>query len=355
MQLSITIQPDEFTNAAAKAFDYNFNGISYFDSWAKPLVPENYNIGLIIGPSGSGKTILLKEFGVEKVITWDNNKAIISHFLEPNEAINKLIAVGLNTIPAWCKPFHVLSNGEQFRANLARKLENNAVIDEFTSVVDRNVAKSTSVATHRYIHNNNLKNIVFASCHYDILEWLCPDWYFDTSDGVLHDGRCLRRPTIELKIYPCKRNIWTMFAKHHYLSTTLNPTCRSYISTASFNNELEIIVGFVSSLSLPSGTVKNAYREHRTVVLPDYQGLGIGPRISDAVAQIHINEGKRYFSRTAHPRFGEYRNNSPLWKATSKNRKKRDDIARRVKNGYNFNNYNFDDVRVCYSHEYIGK
>jgi len=97
-------------------------------------------------------------------------------------------------------------------------------------------------------------------------------------------------------------------------------------------------------------------REHRTVVLPDYQGLGIGPRISDAVAQIHINEGKRYFSRTAHPRFGGYRDESPLWRKTSKYKKKRDDIASgKLRGKALYNNYSFDDTRVCFSHEFIGK
>jgi GNAT superfamily N-acetyltransferase len=129
------------------------------------------------------------------------------------------------------------------------------------------------------------------------------------------------------------------------------------LASADFG-EGEQVVGFVSTLSLPSGHIKNAYREHRTVVLPDFQGLGIGPRISDAVAQIHIDEGKRYYSRTAHPRFGLYRDASPNWKKTCKYRKQRDDAAKKkAKDGgvNTFHAYNFDDSRVCFSHEYAGK
>jgi ABC-type ATPase with predicted acetyltransferase domain len=52
----------------------------------------------------------------------------------------------LNSVPSWYKPYQVLSNGEKFRADLARKLKSNTVIDEFTSVVDRTVAKAASVS-----------------------------------------------------------------------------------------------------------------------------------------------------------------------------------------------------------------
>jgi GNAT superfamily N-acetyltransferase len=85
-------------------------------------------------------------------------------------------------------------------------------------------------------------------------------------------------------------------------------------------------------------------------VLPDFQGMGIGVRFSDTIAQMHLDEGKRYFSRTAHPRMGFYREHSPLWKPTTKNRKLRKDITM----GNIFKNHYFDDKRVCFSHEYLG-
>ena len=56
-------------------------------------------------------------------------------------------------------------------------------------------------------------------------------------------------------------------------------------------------------------------------MLPDFQGMGIGVRFSDTIAQIHLDQGHRYFSRTAHPRMGFYRETSELWKPTSKNKK----------------------------------
>jgi GNAT superfamily N-acetyltransferase len=338
------VELDEFTEKVAEVFDYSFDGTSRFTGYQKPNIPADFTLGLILGPSGSGKSLLLKQFGSEEKIKWNKHKAVVSQFESPDDAIERLSAVGLNSIPSWCKPFNVLSNGEQFRANLARRLKDNAVIDEFTSVVDRNVAKSASNATRKFIDRKSLKNVVFASCHYDILPWLKPDWYFDTLTGVLHNGRSLQRPTITLSVYPCKRSVWPLFEKHHYLSSELNGSCRSYLVFADFG-EGEILVGFVSSIPLPSGQFDNGYREHRTVVLPDYQGLGLGPKMSDIVAQLHIDQGKRYYSRTAHPRFGAYRDSSPLWKATASNRKT-------TPSGTTLNIGG--DNRICFSHRYIG-
>jgi hypothetical protein len=351
--IQVTVATDEFTAAASRAFDLAFDGTSKFQPWSRPTeLPQDFRIGLIVGPSGSGKSILLKEFGQEDPVLWSPSKAIVSQFPTPEEAINRLMAVGLNTIPSWLKPYHVLSTGERFRADLARRLHDFSVIDEFTSTVDRNVAKATCRAVRRFIRNDKLTGVVFASCHFDILDWLEPDWYFDTSDGTLYDGRCLRRPEIQIRLYPSSPAAWPMFAPHHYLSGKLNPTARCYLSTADFGAS-EVVTGFVSSLSFPCGTLKNARREHRTVVLPDYQGLGIGPVISDAVAQIEVEQGFRYFSKTAHPRFGMHRERSPLWKPTSKNnRSRRDYQSHEAKHGL-WKGWEMKGERLCFSHEYI--
>jgi GNAT superfamily N-acetyltransferase len=342
---TISVEPDSFTDIASKAFDYEFSGTSKFHPWEMPTkIPKDFNIGLIVGSSGSGKSTLLDDFGKEEDVSWEYYEAIVSHFSTPEEAVNKLTAVGLNNIPSWTRPFHVLSTGEKFRAELARKVKDGAVIDEFTSVVNRQVAKATSTAISKHIKKNNIKGVVFASCHDDIVEWLEPDWVFDTNSGTLYDGRSLRRPKIEIEIYPCKREIWGMFSQHHYLTESINNSCRSYV--AVWDGE---IIGFTSCITMPSGTLKNAWRGHRTVILPDYQGMGIGTRLTDAIAQVYIDQGKRYYSRTAHPRFGYYRDNSPLWRATAKSRKQRKSKAT------GFSDYVADMSRVCFSHEYIGQ
>lgn len=136
-----------------------------------------------------------------------------------------------------------------------------------------------------------------------------------------------------------------MFSEHHYLDTNLAKASRTFVGVWDGK-----IVAFGSSMTLPSGTMQKAWREHRTVILPDYQGMGMGVRFSDALGQIHLDDGLRYFSRTAHPRMAYYRENSPLWKATSKNKKLRTD----VNNKSTFNNHIVDNKRICSSQEYIG-
>jgi ABC-type lipoprotein export system ATPase subunit/GNAT superfamily N-acetyltransferase len=347
MQLKSTVELDDITIECAKSFDFEFDGNSTFDV---PVLkaPLEFQIGLIVGPSGSGKSTLLAQFGDERQIDWVANKSICSHFNSAEEAMTRLGAVGLNSVPVWVKPYHVLSTGERFRADLARRLVDGAVIDEFTSVVDRNVAKSCSYATSRYVRKEGLKNIVFATCHYDIVEWLQPDWVFDTTVGVLSTRGVERRPTIELELVPSTVGAWALFSKHHYLTANINRSARCWV--AKWENTA---IGFAAVIPMPSGTLQNAWRGHRTVVLPEFQGLGIGVRISDAMGMMVRAEGGRYFSKSSSPRLGEYRNNSPLWKPTSKNQKVRGDSKSQKK--WTNQNYRLSHAeRLCYSHEFVG-
>jgi len=137
-----------------------------------------------------------------------------------------------------------------------------------------------------------------------------------------------------------------MFKDHHYLDGNINKASRCYVGVWE-----DQVVAFAAVITLPSGTLKNAWRGHRTVILPEFQGLGIGVNFSNSVAQIHLDEGHRFFSKTSHPRLGLYREKSILWKPTSKNRKFRSD----VKDGMNYKNHLYDNKRICFSHEYIGK
>ena len=186
--LTSSVIVDDFIKASEIAFDCRFDGQSLFYPWELPKsLPTEFKIGVIVGSSGSGKSTILKNFGIEEQPIWDINKSIISHFDNPEDGINKLSSVGFNSIPSWYKPYNVLSNGEKFRADLARKIKSNAVI-EYTSVVDRNVAKAASVALSRYIKRNNITNIVLSTCHRDIVDWLEPDWVLDTDTGELLNG-----------------------------------------------------------------------------------------------------------------------------------------------------------------------
>jgi len=186
MKLRVEVEQDEFTAKVAQAFDLDFDGV------IETEIPEfefpaynSYNIGLIVGASGSGKSTILKKLqGIADFeVPWNPSKAIVSHFVTPDEAIEKLHACGLASVPTLCKPYHVLSNGEKYRAEFARLLEHDLVMDEFTSEVNRETAKSLCVSVSKYIRKKDIKNIVLASCHKDIIPWLQPDWVFDCDSG----------------------------------------------------------------------------------------------------------------------------------------------------------------------------
>lgn len=150
-------------------------------------LPNKWNIGLIVGNSGTGKSTIAKEiFKKEYIKNFEyNHKRVIDDMPQnkTTEEIEKMFyTVGFASVPSWLKPYNVLSNGEKMRVDLARALLENDKIcfDEFTSVVDRNVAETMCIATNKTIKQLN-KQFVAVSCHYDIIEWLQPDWIFDTN------------------------------------------------------------------------------------------------------------------------------------------------------------------------------
>jgi ABC-type lipoprotein export system ATPase subunit/GNAT superfamily N-acetyltransferase len=355
MNFTSTVMCDEYTDHISKNYDFEFDGINRLSIPSLPSVPDVFGIGVIYGSSGSGKSSLLSQFGVEEHVTWDSRKSIASHFPTPEDAVEKMSAVGLNSIPTWTRPYHVLSTGEKFRARLARVIGDGIVIDEYTSVVNRSVAKTASLALRKMVTRNNLQNIVIATCHDDVLDWLEPEWTYNTDTCVMSVGRGHRRPVIHLEVFKADYGLWGAFERHHYLSATLNK------ASSCFRAVMDgVTVGFNASLPLTgripplySGDSRNRYRESRTVILPDYQGVGIGTRFSDAISEIWLSRNYRYFSKTAHVRMGRYREASDLWRPTSTNLVSRAKSKERS-DKKEWNHLSLDIRRICFSHEYVG-
>lgn len=353
LTLSSTIIQDDITDRISNVFDYKFDG-TVVEKIKIPVFPSDFQIGLICGSSGSGKsTILRNSFGTEELIEWKDDCAIASHFDSYQEAAEKFGAVGLNSIPSWMKPYRVLSTGEKFRADMARRLKDNAVVDEFTSVVNREVAISCSCSIAKYIRSNAIKNVVFSSCHDDIIPYLLPDWIYNTDTMSFYTGRYLCKPKINIEVIPCRRDTWNLFKKYHYLSGDLNNAADCYVAVMD-----DVMVGFVAVLSFPCGSFEHGFREHRLVVHPDYQGMGIGNKLSETVADAYLEMGCRYFSKTSNPRVGEHRDRSVLWRETTHNHKKRLDylgsMEKRKNNEYDVKARELHANRMCYAHEYIG-
>lgn len=290
------------------------------ERWSVDLhLPDTWNVGVIVGPSGSGKSTIARElFGDALVDRWDwpADRSVLDGFpsdMSIKDITSLLSSVGFSSPPSWVRPFHVLSNGEQFRVHLARTLAEMpqlAVIDEFTSVVDRTVAQIGSAAVAKTVRRRN-QRLIAVSCHYDILEWLEPDWVYEPAVNRLTVGRLLQRPDIRLEVRRVHHSAWQLFRKHHYLDGSLNTAARCFVAFWR-----DVPVAFTAWIPWPSGTLKNAWRAHRTVCLPDYQGVGIGNALVTYIASVVAGIGKVPISRTSHPSMIQTRSRSKHWKMT---------------------------------------
>ena len=334
---------------AAKPFDYTVPESVSFTPWKKPDLPDSFGIGVIVGSSGSGKTLLLNEFGSPPTWRWSQRMPIVEHFRSGESAAAMFYAAGLSSVPVWFQPYRTLSTGQRFRADLARTLTlTPALVDEFTSTIDRTVAEAASVSLRRAVNEGKTSQIVLATCHRDVLPWLQPDWIIDTDAGefIVNPKEWLHRPGMVASVYRVDREVWRHFVGHHYLNgDDLHPLARCYVATVRGNPG-----AFGAAIPFPHGHIRNAWRETRTVTLPEYQGLGLGVRLSDWIAAAHVRAGYRYFSRTSHPRMGEYRDRHPNWRATNSSRSRQtvpeagpSSIGRR---------FGIDGTRVAYSHEW---
>lgn len=157
---------------------------------------DSWQIGAIVGPSGSGKSSILRELAAEgwteQQHKWGDAPIIeeLNNLATYAKATAALAAVGLGSVPSWLRPRGVLSMGEGFRADMAKLLletadgEATVLLDEFTSVLDRQVAQVGAGAFARSWRRVEGRHIVLFSCHYDILEWVQPDWWLDTAEGL---------------------------------------------------------------------------------------------------------------------------------------------------------------------------
>lgn len=286
-----------------------------------PIETKPWQVGLIVGSSGSGKTVIAKHLygDIEVPLKWDG-KAVIDDFddsLTIQEIVAACSAVGFNTIPAWLRPFRVLSNGEQFRATLARRLieaKNKLVVmDEFTSVVDRQVAKIGAHAVAKYIRKDPTRQFVAVSCHDDIVDWLQPDWMYCPATNEFTWRELRRRPNLDITICAIPYAGWRLFAPFHYLTAELGKHAQCFALFVAGN-----IAALAAIMRRPHPKAKDIMGCSRLVTLPDWQGLGLAFVLIDKVASCYKTIGERVNCYPAHPALVQAYNKSTVWKETQR-------------------------------------
>lgn len=262
-------------------------------------LPEEWNIGIIVGKSGTGKTTIARELFGDYICDFKYAKdSVIDDFekgLSCEDIIKTLNAVGFSTPKSWVKPYKVLSNGEKMRVDLARALLQNKEIiafDEYTSVIDREVAQFGSLAIQKTVRKRN-KKFIAITCHFDVIEWLEPDWVFNTDTMEFKITRGLhRRRKIKFNIRETK-GYWKYFSKYHYLSHSFNKNAKEFTVFTESGKP----VGFCSYIHFPCNSHRKMAIYHRIVVMPDYQGLGIGQYMINWLGEyVMKNTDITYFS-----------------------------------------------------------
>jgi GNAT superfamily N-acetyltransferase len=287
-----------------------------------PIEDRPWSIGLVVGPSGAGKSTVARQmFGESHTTAWDQ-RSVVDNFpreMSIETISTALSAVGFNTIPAWVRPYGTLSNGEKFRCDLARTIvaEQSLVwVDEFTSVVDRQVAKIGSHALARYVRSQPGRRFVAVGCHYDVIDWLQPDWILEPADMAFAWRSVQRRPEIRGDIRRAPRSLWRLFAPYHYMSADLSASARCF---AVYVDDRPI--AFCGVLPLPvsrgsrAGTAID--RVSRVVVLPDWQGCGVVFRLLESLGAAYLAVGRRFRNYPAHPAFIRAHQRKACWRETN--------------------------------------
>lgn len=266
-----------------------------------------WRVGLIVGASGSGKTTLARQIwgdaafcgGVDPAVPVMDQFPEAMTYDQRAEALN---SIGLSQVPCWIRPAVTLSNGQRQRAEIALALARMRgdgaplVVDEFTSVVDRTVAKVMSHAVQRHVRRAvGGGRLALLSCHYDVIEWLNPDWVIDCNRAVYEDRRLLwrsyrraERLDFELRELADGRS-WPGFARYHYLNDRLAQG-RNWCF-GLFHEGRQIAFQAFSNYVPPRPGRPVALHSNRTVVHPDYVGFGLGIKLINETSAIMYARG----------------------------------------------------------------
>lgn len=300
VRLEAPMSSSFFAVRAANSLDLDVAKKSVHELAVEADVETPFHVGLIVGASGSGKTTLAKSIYGEFKTYLDKSKAVIDQFPEAwsyDERAAALCGIGLSSVPCWLKPACCLSNGQQARAEAALAMAHGSgtiVLDEWTSVVDRTVAKVMSHCVQKYARKTGAR-IVLVSCHFDVVEWLQPDWIIDCNAQAYEDRRAVRPGRQErlcFEVREVSKSTWSRFSKYHYLSEKI-PNGKGYYFGLFYGREQIGFCAFSNYVPWVDKSRPMDMHVHRVVIHPDFVGFGLGVKFMTLACQ-HIKDVYKY-------------------------------------------------------------
>lgn len=272
-------------------------------------------IVLLLGPSGSGKSTALSAIESQfatacmvQRVAFPPDQAVIDRIAPEeslSEAISMLTACGLGEAGLWLRPFDTLSDGEKFRARLARAVALHSRIgaaapllcDEFCSGLHRRVAKTVAYNLHRLVVRRGL-SVVAACSNDDVVADLNPHAIVHLAGGRcrIDERRVVEKRAISffrrLRIEPGAKRDYDAFAAMHYRATDeLGFVDKVFVlRDRPGGDPLGIVVYSHGPLELalrnqatagwfsrnPSRVNKHLRILRRLVIHPDVRGCGLG-------------------------------------------------------------------------------
>lgn len=357
VRLTSPVATSYFATRAANSLDIDVERKATHELSIDADLVSPFNVGLVVGASGSGKTTFADAVwgdGHRREVL-DPSRPVIDQFpdaFDYDARSAALCAIGLSQVTCWIRPAFTLSNGQRARAEAALRMaqagDEVVVIDEWTSVVDRTVAAAMSLCVARFARKFG-KRVVLLSCHYDVDEWLQPDWVVDCNLSAFVDGRSLRRPrtrTLTFDVAECSPASWRYFARYHYLSDRMPG---GYVRTFGVWHEGRQI-GFQCFANYVPRRRFEPMQLHsnRTVIHPDYVGFGLGGLVINETSRIIAGEGFVVGAKfSSVPIYRMFAKRPDLWRLTA--------VARNVaKPGAGIRQTGFRDDVKTWSFRWIG-
>ena len=191
------------------------------------------------------------------------------------------------------------------------------------------------------------------SCHYDVVEWLNPDWIIDCNKQEYTDRRLLwqdfkREEQLNFQIKQITKESWSYFRKYHYLSEKLHGGDNHFYGL--FKNENQIgFLCFSNYVPHRKGT-KKIYHFNRLVIHPDFSGFGLGISFINKTSEIMKKKDFRIMGKFSSVPVYKSLFKDPNWKLLEVKRQ----IGKMQKGKTMNRNGGFRENIKTYSFEFVG-